>query len=765
MANYKNELEGQLQFYLSYLPNIDNNLTEDDILTDYTDGIINGNIIEFKLIINDLTLTLGQTIKYLSSMRLKGKSIPKNIILISLNEEKGYVYNSEEYLHDIEQVYLGSASRGIEGFSAKPYISELNFGDSERDRYKLVQLLRSNYHTKINLDENCIVGWAERFYRENPTADKSAFIGDQSGTVKIIGEIRKPTHFKNLIYPYTEKTNIKFQYLMDKLNDNLNKKNLGAFYTPIQYAEKSYELLYEAISRVPRGNDYIILDRCAGTGNLEKQLPDEILSHCVLSTIEYYEYKVLLELLADKVRYIIPPVESDDTFQGGLVRGANALSKEYIDNEVLQDFINDPNMTIIIFENPPYAETTSIEHQKKGKGKSSSGWKKSFVVEEMKKQVKGPASNDMGNAFIWSAFKYYLRQPTDSLIVYSPIKYWKAHHLIDKHFIKGFAFNRKHFHTNINACISCILWSGDNGNSNSNNLPLIPYDIDLNGNLKQEEKNISIKQVFSTYSNKYFDKRKFENDTTDGIWCELNGMEANPDKNKRSLNLYNDNIIGYLAVYSSGFDNPDLHSSLLRAARYDGNGFFLRNDNFMEKLPMFAASRYITYNRYWTERAQVMKSGDGSEFFYEDLKNNLLEDYLLKVLLFTCLEPQNHIRSLNGTDGRYYRNELCLDSTHGDTLATKKLKNMNCTVSERNLINQFELILSYAKKTSNYNPEFTYGLYQIDSELNTSYKDSFDNTVFDYPELNGEIKSLKSNIKKYYLKEIVPTLFKYELLK
>ena len=39
-------------------------------------------------------------------MRLKGKSIPKNIILISLNEEKGYVYNSEEYLHDIEQVYF-----------------------------------------------------------------------------------------------------------------------------------------------------------------------------------------------------------------------------------------------------------------------------------------------------------------------------------------------------------------------------------------------------------------------------------------------------------------------------------------------------------------------------------------------------------------------------------------------------------------------------------------------------------------------------------
>ncbi|WP_341493697.1 hypothetical protein [Mesomycoplasma ovipneumoniae] len=62
-----------------------------------------------------------------------------------------------------------------------------------------------------------------------------------------------------------------------------------------------------AISEVPKDNDYIILDRCAGTGNLEKWLTDEELSHVIVSTYEYYEYKVLVELLGDKVRHIIPP--------------------------------------------------------------------------------------------------------------------------------------------------------------------------------------------------------------------------------------------------------------------------------------------------------------------------------------------------------------------------------------------------------------------------------------------------------------------------
>ncbi len=82
--------------------------------------------------------------------------------------------------------------------------------------------------------------------------------------------------------------------------------------------------------------------------------------------------KVLLEVLGDKVRHIIPPTEREDSFNQGKVRGADALSKEYIENEIIGQYINNQNCTIILFENPPYADTTSIEHQKQGAGKNSS---------------------------------------------------------------------------------------------------------------------------------------------------------------------------------------------------------------------------------------------------------------------------------------------------------------------------------------------------------------------------------------------------------
>ncbi len=77
MNNYTNEKQGQDQFYLVYMPMVDKTLTEDQILNDYTDGVVRGNILEFKLQISNLNSTLFQALKYLSVMRIKGKPVPK----------------------------------------------------------------------------------------------------------------------------------------------------------------------------------------------------------------------------------------------------------------------------------------------------------------------------------------------------------------------------------------------------------------------------------------------------------------------------------------------------------------------------------------------------------------------------------------------------------------------------------------------------------------------------------------------------------------
>ena len=762
IKKYSLELEGQRDFYYNYLKLIDNTLTLEEVISDNTDGVLNGNLLEFKVNINDLNSVLFQAIKYLSAFRIKGKPIPANIILISLNDGKAYCYRSVDYLYYIEQVYIGGASKDNAGFVGGHPFAELFYMENQSDELKLITLLREKKYTKIHIDENNIVGWATSYYRQYPCARKSDFIGDLTGKVKIIGEIRKPDKFKEYIFPYEGASNTKFQYLMDKLNDAIQKKNLGAFYTPTLYAEKSLELLREAIKRVPDGNDYIILDRCAGTGNLELGMTDEEKSHAILSTVEYYEYKVLLEILGDKVRYIIPPTEKEDTFNMGLVRGADALSEEYLNNPVIRQYIENPNCTIILFENPPYAETTSAEHQRQGVSIQSSAWKKSYVLNEMRKEISGTALNDLGNAFIWSGFKYYLRQATDSYIVYSPVKYWKAQHLIKKKFLEGFAYNRKHFHTNIEACIMVALWSNEVDDI-TENISLKAYDI-IDGRL-EFIKNLNVSKIHSIYTKLYYDKRVLPTDVKSTVLIALDGLEKTSGKLRNTPYISND-IIGYLVANTSGFDNPDLNSSLLVGGRYDGNGFYLRKDNYLEKLPMYAASRYITHNREWTERARIMKSADGSDKYFADVANGKLSHYLLKVLVFTIFETHNHIRTFKGSDGHFYRNELCLDTTNGDTVASLALKNYNSNSLETEIFKLWNLILELAKKTKNYKHDLTYGVYQITVELDTFvHDDETDKNVYDYPELHGHLQTLKKLVRDYYNSEIVPTLFKYEFLK
>lgn len=761
---YDKELQGQVEFLQKYLPRIDSSLDVSDVQKYYSDGVVRGNLLEFKIQIENLNIVLSQTIKLLSSMRLKGRPLPSNIILISLNDTTAYIYHSADYLDKIEKLYVGAASKNNKKFVANDPIQRLNYSNSIEEE-KLIGILRTENYTKIHIDENCIVGWATFFYKQYPKSTKAEFIGDETGEIKIIGEIRNPEKFRDYIYPYKGKSNEKFRYLMDRLNDDLHKKDLGAFYTHTVYAEKSLELVRKAIARVPDGNDYVILDRCAGTGNLETGMTTEELSHTIVSTFEYYEYKVLLETFGDKVRHIIPPTEKIDTFNGGMVRGANALSMDYLNNETIMQYVRNPQCTIIMFENPPFADTTSIEHQKKNAGKKSTEWKKYDLFKEMKKEVKGTALNDLGNVFIWSAFKYYLRQPTDSYIVYSPVKYWKAQHLIDKKFLGGFAFNRKHFHTNIAATIMVAFWSNED-DFTLDSFEIEGYDIDTANELEYIGK-LPIKKIHSQFSEQYFDKRKLQDDMiNDGILCSKDGTERIERRKDYLKPRYNKNIIGYMGVYSSGFDNPDNMASLLIAGRYDGHGFYLRNDNYLEKIPMFAASRYITYNRAWTERSRIMKSGDGAERYKKAVASGELDAYLLKCLLFTVLEPQNHMREFVGSDGRHYKNQLCLDTTNGETLASERLKELEKTEEEKTMLELLKKILEEAKQTANYLPQYNYGLYQIKTELNTEHIDiDTGDSVPDYPKLNGNIETLSELVKDYYNIEIVPTLFEYEFLK
>lgn len=774
MANfntpYKIEREGQMEFFDNYgIPYND----DVSVLVDNTDGIYNGNIFEFKLNISNLNKTLFQAIKYLSRMRIKGESVPATILLVDLNTTTVYVYKSKDYFDAIHKIYTGAASKDNEGFVAGNYDLMLDYSDMAQSAQvkKILKGRKVNpdeMYIPINIDENCIVGWAERYYREKPKASKGDFLGDDTGTaVRITGEIREPKHFRGLINPYVGKTNEKFKYLMDCLNDRLSKKDLGAFYTPLPYAKKAAELVQMAVDRVPEGNDYIILDRCAGTGNLEAALiglfdrnGDELIEHCVVSTYEYYEYKVLSERIGDLVRDIIPPTEANVEYENGKVANADAMSREYIENSTIRKYVDDPNCTIILFENPPYRDDVSDNSQKR----KDVAVREPFVQQELKKVLPSlPNSNistarDLSNQFIWSGFKYFMRQATDSYILFSPMKYWKSLGLADKQFGGGYLFNRNYFHASASA-ISCILWKNIDDACEA----VVLNVFDIENNALKYLKPVTVRKCHTAYS-AYFDKRRLETDVVTNTYCEYSGYEAIGRKCD-GTSYCGDDIIGYLRTDSFSIDAK--HIGLVRCTLYGIRGFYLRPDNYIRSLPLFVGKTFPQDE--WYERDVYYTTSDGGDAYTHD------PQFLKSCLIYTCLSNQNKCLSFDGSDGRRYQNELCFDDGRIEKpLALQDLKKYAVSTAtafdedERNLLDVWKQVLTEAKKTEGYNPEFNYGVYQITKELNTSHKigtGKSKKTIYDYPVLNGHLDTLRVMLKAYYKSHITEKMFKYELLK
>lgn len=760
---YTVERVGQMDFFDNYrIPYND----DASVLVDNTDGVYHGNILEFKLNINNTGKVLFQAIKYLSKMRIKGESVPARILLIDLNATKVYVYNSMDYIDDIQKIYIGAASVGNNAFNSNVTpVAEYDYMDMV-DSAEVQKLLinrvsdETDWYVPIDIDENCIVGWAERYYREVPTATKGDFLGDGTGKINTNGEIRDPRHFKDLINPYTEPTNEKFKYLMDCLNDRLNKKDLGAFYTPKAYCEKASELVMKAVERVPDGNDYVIIDRAAGTGNLEAALigkfdknGDELISHCVVSTYEYYEYKVLSERIGDKVRNIIPPTEANVIYENGKVSNADAMSKDFIENPLMKQYVDDDKCTIILFENPPYRDDVS-DNSKKRKDVTV---RVPYVQQELKKILSTlPNSNistarDLSNQFIWSGFKYYLRQKTDSYILFSPIKYWKSLGLACKKFNSGYLFNRAHFHASASA-LACILWE----NEDDNNEKIIVDAYDINNNELMFCKSITLQKSHNTFL-PFFDKRKDSKDISTEVYCERNG-EQTSGRRCDGTSYYNDNIIAYLQA--QGYSIDAKHVCLTRETTYNIRGFYLRKDTYLRACPLFVAKLYGQDE--WYERDVFFNISDGGDAYTHD------NDFLKSCLIYTCLSNQNKCLSFDGSDGRYYRNELCFDITNGGTVASADLTKMTLDADEKALMKLWDDILAEAKRTANYDSRLTYGVYQITKELNTSYKTGTGRskkTVYDYPTLNGYLQTLRTNLKAYYKSHITDKMFQYELLK
>ena len=237
---------------------------------------------------------------------------------------------------------------------------------------------------------------------------------------------------------------------------------------------------------------------------------------------------------------------------------------------------------------------------------------------------------------------------------------------------------------------------------------------------------------------------------------------------------------------------------MTRLPIYRGHGFYLRSDNFFEKLPLFASASF-PYSNAWYLTDVYSKTSDGQCKSDCNIKNidgtkhmKYQHDikFLYQCLLWTSLSPMAHLRTLK-VGNKIYKNELCLDK---NTLAIKKLKKYKLLNYEKEILNKYnEILKSINNKEfeNEYNPEFNYGTYQIDNEINIKIcekcnKEKKDHEIdnegryklcqdehgknYGYKYKHGAkfntlFDDLKLLLNKYYKQIIQPKLFKYELLK
>src|SRR3990167_10677152 len=112
-SSFLTEREVQVKFFDDFEISVDVELTHN------TDGVFKGTLFEFKLTISDINKVLFQAIKYLSHRRIKGEPVPAQILLVALNEENAYLFDSGDFLTEIENIYAGAASKNNADFSTK----------------------------------------------------------------------------------------------------------------------------------------------------------------------------------------------------------------------------------------------------------------------------------------------------------------------------------------------------------------------------------------------------------------------------------------------------------------------------------------------------------------------------------------------------------------------------------------------------------------------------------------------------------------------
>ncbi len=470
-------------FKLNYDTSFKHDLYTEQVLFEFKHDKNLGNI-------KSLATTLAQTLYYINKIKFKSvdKKIPfficiadKNEALITQTDNWKNYYSNEAY--DWERPASKPDPKLVDHLVKEPETSKLHvykviqkgehaafkknlenalnpqmiidFGDKKvinEDNFEAVF-----NHWKDIIGKHIQNGYKESFYflaniqKDRVIIDKEnnrvvfTFEDHNSKTQKIL--MQDYDYFWSFYDYVTNPETINGIHIkLDRLTDESQRRFEGEFYTPIRFAQKAITYFNKVFGKNwYKNGKYRIWDMAAGTGNLEYHLPAESYKYLYMSTLHASE--------ADHLKKVFP---NATCFQYDYLNDdvENVFNKEALPFEPnwklpkkLRDELADPNITWIVFINPPFATAQDA----KADGRSKKGVSKTRLEIVMDRYKIGHAKRELFAQFM---FRIKNEMPVKTYLgMFSTLKYLNAPDTVefrkkyfDYDYCSGFLFHSKNFH-------------------------------------------------------------------------------------------------------------------------------------------------------------------------------------------------------------------------------------------------------------------------------------------------------------------------------
>ncbi len=382
---------------------------------------------------------------------------------------------------------------------------------------------------------------------------------------------------------------------LDRLTDDSQRRFEGEFFTPLHFGQKAVHYWSEVLGKNWfKTGKYRIWDMAAGTGNLEYHLPSEAYKYLYMSTLHGSE--------ADHLKKVFPAATcfKYDYLNDDVEYVFNKTSLPFAPNwklpKKLRDELADPNITWIVYINPPFATAQDAKQKK-----SKTGVSKTRVELAMDMANTGHAKRELLVQFMFR-IKHELPKNTylgmfSKLFLNAPDSIEFREKYLNCKYEKGFVFYSKNFHGVTGKYpISFMIWNL----SKKMQHKTIQIDISNNNGLNIGTKHIQLiskKEVL----NNWFKRPKNSNDYilppfSNGISIKV----ENTDIRHRARH----DFLASICSKGNDFQNAK-YVTILSSPNVSAGAFTVIEENFEKALTLHAV-RKIPKQTWLNDRNQFL---------------------------------------------------------------------------------------------------------------------------------------------------------------